>query len=202
MEFTQIKVSFNDNPKRLNRVIAINGDPDLYELGYIIGKSVNAWFEHCYLFETKKPRKSYVFDSWATGDFEWDVPLSEYHLSDLPDTFTYEYDTGERYLFDCKKLKRKITGDYDEDIIAFVVKGIGQGIFENDRGTLSLYLMGRIDPNSSEEGERPWQFLPMNMSFDTYGDFDKPLDLDDYIYYFPEVCSTAKYFKDGDKNNF
>lgn len=200
MEYAQIKVSFKKDPQHFNRVIAVHGNPSLYELGVIIGKSVNAWFEHYFLFKCTKQNKFYVPDNWADGDFEEDVPLSKYHLSDLEDTFSYEYDTGEGYDFDCKKLKRKINLEPDEDepeIIAFVVKGVGQGIFENDIYTLYRYLDGEIDPSSYEESEKPWQNLPMNMAFDTYGDFDQPLDLEEYIYDKDEIDNIVKAYTEG-----
>ena len=200
MEYTQIKVSFKKDPQHFNRVIAVHGNPSLYELGVIIGKSVNAWFEHYFLFKCTKQHKFYVPDNWADGDFEEDVPLSKYHLSDLEDTFSYEYDTGEGYDFDCKKLKRKINYEPDEDepeIIAFVVKGVGQGIFENDIYTLYRYLDGEIDPSSYEESEEPWQNLPMNMDFDTYGDFNQPLDLEEYIYDKDEIDNIVKAYTEG-----
>ncbi len=205
MEYSQIKVSFRTNPKQFNRVIAIHGDPSLDELGVIIGKSINAWFEHCYLFRCPSQNKNYIPDSWVDGTFEEDVPLSKYHLSDLEDTFSYEYDTGEGYDFNCKKLKRKIYCEPDEDepeIFAFVVKGVGQGIFENDIYTLYRYLDGEIDPNSDEESEEPWQNLPMNMSFDKYGDFDEPLDLDEYVYYKDEICDLVKRFTERNPLDF
>lgn len=200
MEYSQIKVSFKKDPQRFNRVIAIQGNPTLYELGVIIGKSVNAWFELFFLFKCSKQHKFYVPDNWVDGDFEEDVPLSKYHLSDLEDTFFYEYDTGEGYDFDCKKLKRKINLEPDEDepeIFAFVVKGVGQGIFENDIYTLYRYLDGEIDPSSYEESEEPWQNLPMNMDFDTYGDFDQPLDLEEYIYDKDEIDYIVKAYTES-----
>lgn len=190
MEYTQISVRSTEYPERFNRVIAVKGNPDLYSLGAIIGSSLNVWFEHCYLFTCKKPERRYAFDEWMEDPLGDYLPMSKYHLSDLGDTFRYEYDAGEGYEFNCKVYKRKVNRDPDEDgdaLMAFVVKGVGQGIFENDHYTLGRYLTGEIDPESSEESEDPWQYLPMNMAFDKYGDFDLPLDYAEYEYYDEEI---------------
>ena len=80
-------------------------------------------------------------------------------------------------------MKRKVNAYYEDEEeadLAFVAKGAGQGIFENDHYTMWRYFDGLIDPNSNEENDE--QRLPMNMEFETYGDFDKPLDLEDYEY--------------------
>ena len=90
--------------------------------------------------------------------------MSKYHLSDLGDKFEYCYDTGENYDFDCKVMKRKVNVDYEDEEeadLAFVVKGAGQGIFENDHYTMWRYFDGLIDPNSNEENDE--QRLPMNL---------------------------------------
>lgn len=194
LEYTQIKVSSKDDPKRFNRMIAIKGDPNLMDLGAIIGLSVNAWFEHCYLFRIPKQKKTFVFDSWL-DDFIADdneFSMTSSHFSDLGESFIYEYDTGEGYEFDCKVLKRKkecLPDDDEEYPVAFVVKGVGQGIFENDHRALWAYLAGLIDPESGNDEEN-WIFLPMNMDFEKFGDFDKPLDLNDYVYYQEDIDSV------------
>ena len=194
MEYTQIRVSSKDDSKRLNRLIAVRGNPNLLELGAIIGSSFNVWFEHCYLFKKHKEKTFYVIDSWVEDDiFGYDVSMTESYLSDLDDSFTYEYDTGEGYEFDCKIFKRKLVHIEDKDEeeypLAFVVKGVGQGIFENDHGTFWMYLDGDISPESTGDEENDI-YLPMNMDFEKFGDFDKPLDLSEYIYYQDDIDSV------------
>ncbi len=198
MEYTQIKVTSTDDATRFNRTIAILGDPNLYRLGAIIGLSVNAWFEHCYLFKTSKPRVEYIFDDWESFGFCETKKLSEAHLSDLGEKFSFEYDTGEGYDFYCKVLKRKyivkeeeVEDEYPE---AIVVKGSGQGIFENDHLTLYKYLSGKINPES-EGNEDECEFLPMNMCFAKFGDFDKPLDLDEYVFFKEEIDEITNNFE-------
>lgn len=177
MEYTRLKITYPGYAKRFYRIIAIKGDPDLPHLGAIIAESMRADFEHCWLFETKQA--SYEPDSWVEYDDEYSDthPMSRYHLSDLPDRFAFTYDTGEDYSFNCTRMKKGIVASPDDDPLAFVTDGKGQGIFENDHYTLSRYLRGEIDPESSEENEDEMFFLPMNMTFEKFGDFDSPLDL-------------------------
>lgn len=196
MEYTKIKVTSQDDAKRFNRTIAITGDPDLYRLGVIIGLSVKAWFEHCWLFETQNPRITYLFDDWDDYGFYSSKKLSESHLSDLGEKFTYEYDTGESYDFDCKILKSKfiIKENQVEDNTypeALVIKGKGQGIFENDHMTLWKLFDGKLDPESTGN-EEEMDYLPMNMHFEKFGDFDNPIDLDEFVYYKEEIDSLIE----------
>ncbi len=124
--------------------------------------------------------------------------MSKYNLSDLGSSFVYEYDTGESYDFDCKVYKKKINYDVeseDEEFpVAFVVEGKGQGIFENDHRTLWMYLAGQIKPDATDDEEN-YNFLPMNMSFTSFGDFDAPLDIEDMTYYKEEIEFTANHFR-------
>lgn len=93
-------------------------------------------------------------------------------------------------------MKRKIQYHTDSDKypFAFVVEGKGQGIFENDHYTFWRFLNGEIDPNSSQEDENIGQFLPMNMDFETYGDFDSPLDLEKFIFMEEDIYKISKQF--------
>lgn len=205
MEYTKIKMTSQDDAKRFYRIIAIQGNPDLYELGAILGESVNAWFEHFYYFNTKDA--SFIPDDWVGDRFgdQNDIAMSTAHLSDLTDKFTYTYDSGENWCFDCKVYKKPYNyvdeEEYDDYPIALVLEGKGQGIFENDHGTLDRYLDGEIDPNSSQEDEENFQFLPMNMDFEKYGDFDEPLDLEEMIYYKEQIEFIAEHFRGEDEQN-
>ena len=89
MEYTKIKVASKDNPKLFYRVIAVAGDPSLYQLGVIIGKSIRCWFEHMFLFRNKAA--AYWPDMYCE-EYD-DEPMSLNYLSDLGDKFVYEYDT-------------------------------------------------------------------------------------------------------------
>lgn len=196
MEYTKIKVSSKDDPKRFYRILAVQGNPDLYTLGAIIGKSVNVWFEHFYMFRSKKV--SFVPDQWLEEALYWneDLAMSKYNLSDLGSSFVYEYDTGEGYEFACKVYKKKINYDVEDGYlpIAFVVEGKGQGIFENDHRTLWMYLAGQIKADATDDEEN-YNFLPMNMSFTSFGDFDAPLDIEDMMYYKEEINTVVNHFR-------
>ena len=184
MEYTKIKVASKDNPKLFYRVIAVAGDPSLYQLGVIIGKSIRCWFEHMFLFRNKAA--TYWPDMYCE-EYD-DEPMSLNYLSDLGDKFVYEYDTGEGYEFECTVLKKKYYDNEDEDsgIIAKVIEGTGQGIFENDHGTLWSILDNEADlENPLEEDDI---HAPMNMEeFEKLGDFFKPLDFDEMVYMEEEI---------------
>lgn len=200
MNYKKLKVTDKYFPKRFYRVIAIREDISLIKLGHIIGESINCWFEHGFLFKSEVG--TFVPTVWLEDDspFDYYLPLNKYNLSTLGDSFTFEYDTGEGYEFDCKLMKTEYKyGDEYENPLAFVIEGKGQGIFENDHGTLNRYLEGEIDPNSSEEDEKDYMFLPMNMSFETYGDFDKPLELDMMVYYDDDLEHTEKEYINGER---
>ena len=203
MQYTKIKVSSQDDAKRFYRILAVKGDPDLYTLGAIIGSSLNAWFEHVYYFKSGRTffEPKVWIDDFPFGDEVYDMGYS--HLSNLGDSFVYCYDTGEGWDFDCKVYKRKFEYANEEEYpIGFVIEGKGQGIFENDHYTLHRYLLGDINPKSNEEDENKGQFLPMNMEFDTYGDFDKPLNLDEFIYFEDEMkVITNQFFNDYDQDD-
>ena len=142
MVYTQIKVTYSQYPKRLYRILAIKDDPNLLILGGIIAKSFGAWFEHAYLFHTKK--ESYIFDSWLDEYYDENaLPISKYSLSDLPTKFNFTYDTGENWEFTCQKIKNgQIYHDEtnENSPIAFLIEGKGQGILENERWTFDRYM--------------------------------------------------------------
>lgn len=197
MFYTKIKMESPDYPKRFYRILAIKGDPNLYELGAILGLSVQAWFEHLYYLEDKT--HSYIPDCWLEDT--WDVNavgMSAYRLSDLNDTFKYEYDTGEGWKFNCKIYKRKYeyVSELDDYPMSMVLEGKGQGIFENDHYTLDQYLAGNILPDSNSESiEDEFQALPMNMDFKVFGDFDQPLDLDSFEFYDDQVKDIVRHYE-------
>ncbi len=198
MLYTKIKMESPEFPKRFYRIIAVKGNPNLYELGAIFGSSVQAWFEHFYYLKDKQ--NTYLPESWLEDSWNDDaVSMKEYHLSDLTDTFKYVYDTGENWEFNCKIYKKEYEyiSEFNDYPMAMVLEGKGQGIFENDHYTLDRYLDGLIPAESSLEnmGDE-YQVLPMNMDFDTYGDFDAPLDLDEFEFYEEDIKVIVSNFSD------
>lgn len=201
MEYTKIKVASKDDPRRFYRVIAVAGDPGLYQLGLIIGKSIRCWFEHMFLFRVNR---TVFWPDEACEEYE-DEPMSLYNLSDLGNKFVFEYDTGEGYEFDCTVMKRKYYDNEDDDcgILAKVIEGSGQGIFENDHGTLWKVLNGTADLDRMLDDE---DFeAPMNMEeFETLGDFYEPLDFDEMVYMENDIYSLSEQifgeFEDFDED--
>ena len=206
MEYTKIRICLREDPKRLYRIIAIKEDPSLYELGAIIAKSLRVEFEHYYYFRTKN--ESFIPNPWIEDYVnENEYPMSTMRLSDLPNTFTYIYDTGENYEFDCKIFKRKHKADVNEmeAPLAFVLEGAGQGIFENDHYSLDLYLADEINPLRDKDNIDEGYFLPMNFEMNCFGDFDKALDLEHMVYFdgqFDSIIKSLGHDNDLEENLF
>ena len=200
MEFTKIKICSRDDAKRFYRILAVREDIDLCDLGAVIGLSINCWFEHVYYFKCRSKDVCYVPDVWMKDTWtDIDHPMSKATIDDLTEKFIYEYDMGEGWEFDCRILKTKYKAEFNtkDAPLGFVIEGKGAGIFENDHHTFWRYLAGEIDPNISEDNENERIYMPMNMEFETLGDFDKPLDLEKMRYYEDDVDGFTCQYKTG-----
>lgn len=118
----------------------------------------------------------YVMAPFMETQYERYRYSGNYHLSDLPDKFIFEYDTGDGWEFDCKKYKEKVKIESTKDII--LIEGKGQGIWEDNVYTLQALFAGEIDPDSTLEDEENGIYKPWNFDIDKYGDFDKPLNIE------------------------
>ncbi len=184
MEYRKIKVTYPSHPKRLNRIIAVKGNPDLITLGLFIGRSLEADFDHFYLFT--KGRISYIPDEWFHYGEQYDSePISKYTLDDMGASFRFEYDTGEDYVFNCSVLKKvyhyqlKEYETEQEAPDAIILEGTGAGIFEDDHWTLDRYLNGEISGSISNDVQDDDIFMPHNLLLDKLSDFDLPYQPDE-----------------------
>ncbi len=176
MIYTKIRLDFIRGPKdRFYRTVLIKGNPDLFELGICLGLALGATYEHCFLITTKD--SSYVMAPFMEEPDDGYKYLRRYYLSDLPDEFNYEYDTGEGWNFACKRYEEKIELNNTRQKI-IVLEGKGQGIWEDNIGSLYALFEGRVDPNSSEEDEYEGYYKPWNYKIDKFGDFDLPLNVE------------------------
>lgn len=171
MKYKRIKISLKEYPNRLTRTILVNEDTNLVILGCIFCDAFRSEFEHNFLFIKDKTHYSPdVFINEGTNDLIQEVPMKKYALKDLGDKFTFIYDTGENWEFDCK------VSDKDEVVngnkLAYLLDGEGQGIWEDNRSSLEAYLNGEIEPESNEEDEEKGLSLPWNFENSSYGDFD------------------------------
>lgn len=168
--YRKIKVSFKDAPELLFRTFLVRADLPLDELGCVICTMFRAEYEHCFLFDT--PHASYVPAPFMDGLFGSEYLLmDEYTLSDLPDNFSFEYDTGESWDFKCRIYKKEESRP--DARRAILLDGAGAGLWEDAKMVFLDWLSGDISPKKKhKEGDVPW-----NLHFKTYGEQDMPLDL-------------------------
>ncbi len=178
MVYKKIKIGFHNYNNRFNRTILVREDINLIELGCVICTSLRAEFEHYFLFIRND--LYYTPDCFIESPLSYyinEVPMKKYQLKDLGDEFTFLYDTGDNWEFDCKVYKKTVKIDEDYKF-AYLLNGKGQGIWEDNIQTLTMYLDGEIDPNCNEENEDKGIYFPWNFIIDKYLDFDTSFDLD------------------------
>jgi len=177
MTYTKIRLDFKYGPKgRFYRVILVKDNPSLFKLGVAFGTVLGATFEHCFLFRCKD-YVEYVMACFMEMPLRGYKYLGFYHLSDLPDSFSYEYDTGDGWDFTCKKYKKTVELKSKEDII--LLEGKGQGIWEDNICSLYALFNNEISPDFSGEDEEKGIYKPWNCVVAKYGDFDLPLNIED-----------------------
>ena len=168
--YRKIKVSFKYAPSCLFRTFLVRTDLPLEELGCVICTMFHAEYEHCFLFDT--PQVCFVPASFldGPGDSDW-LPMDGHSLSDLPDSFGFEYDTGESWDFKCRIYKKE--ENRPDARRAILLDGAGAGLWEDAMMEFMDWLSGDISPKKKhKEDDTPW-----NLHFKTYGELDKPLDL-------------------------
>lgn len=175
MNYKKIRMEYRYKKDRLNRTILVREDINLIELGCAMCTAVRAEFEHCFLFLKGRTHYSpdvFIEEGWDDVN---EVPMKEYSLSDLGDKFSFWYDTGDDWLFDCKVYKREVKLDNTE--LAFLVDGTGQGIWEDNAWTLGRYLDGELDPDCAEENEEEGIYFPWNFKIEKLSDFDTKFNI-------------------------
>jgi hypothetical protein len=172
MEYLKIKADYKYFKGRLTRTLYVKKDIKLHELGCVLVTAFGGTFEHFFLFETKT--KSYVPKTFME-DFVGpnDLYMNDYTINDLGDSFTFEYDTGDSWDFNVKVYKR--TKEIDSDNFAFIIDGVGQGIWEDNSYSLDKYLNGEIT-NLNEEDDEEGIYFPWNFQVESFADFDLPID--------------------------
>ncbi len=180
MEYIKIRADFKYAEKgRLYRVFLVPKGIGLFEMGCHIVSVFQGALEHCFLYT--HGRVEFVQAPFLETDFPGvkSLWMGQYTVEDLPETFEFEYDTGDGWYFKCKKYRKTVQADYDGDPRIVVLEGAGQGIWEDNIGTLYSYFEGQLDPNAKaeqyEDDEKAY-YLPWNVSVEKWGDYDAPLD--------------------------
>ena len=177
MKYTKIRLDFKYGPKdRFYRVVLIKGNPDLFKLCVMFGTALGATFEHAFLI-TSTLKNWYVEAGFMEEPLDGYKYLGNYKLYDLPEKFCFEYDTGDGWRFDCKRYKRLVELDSNEEVV--LLEGAGQGIWEDNIGTLYALFDGEIDKDYNQEDEENGIYKPWNYHINKYSEFDLPLSIDD-----------------------
>jgi len=179
MKYKEIKVSFKYNKSRLYRVLEVKEDISLLQLGFVIVNAFGGTFEHYFLFRDNK--YNYVPRSFLE-DFalDNDVPLVDYKMKDLPDKFEFDYDTGDGWDFIVEVKDKELIKEEPEDddlYVAYILKGKGQGIWEDNIRTLYAYFDGELE-DDKEDPENGFYF-PWNFEIEKYSEFDNPINIED-----------------------
>lgn len=174
MKYIRIRLDYKYAKKgRFTRTLLVRDNPSLEDLGRYLVFALGGELEHMYFF--KDNSVSYLPEEWRE-DEEGALSLEDSYLSDLSDNFTFVYDTGEDYVFECLKEKDKIDSIVDKPIIIEEAKGLG--IYEDNAYTLNAYLNGEIEREDDIYLEENGYSMPWNHKINSLSDFDKPIDID------------------------
>ncbi|MCR5694730.1 MAG: plasmid pRiA4b ORF-3 family protein [Clostridia bacterium] len=186
IKYYKIRADFKYAEKgRFYRVFLVKENANLREMGEFIVEIFGGELEHMFLYRLKGNR-SYLPESWIE---DWNFfsraenePFNKKTVEDLPDTFTFEYDTGDGWDFNCKIYKKPVIKEIDDDgdiPFGFVLDAKGMGIWEDEIYTLYAYLEGKIDKDFDGEDEENGIYKPWNFEIDKYSEFDDPVDLEE-----------------------
>ena len=172
MKYTKVKVASADAPNRLYRVMYLRDDMNLVHFAAVIKGSFQAFDSHLYEFVSQG--RHYGLYPEISED-QQNYPMMDYRVSDLENKCRFIYDLGEKWEFNITIFRNPADLRNEERVI--VVEARGAGIFEDGRNTFLHYIHGDIDPASSNVDPERGFTLPENLSIDTFGEFDDPVDL-------------------------
>lgn len=193
IKYVKIRADFKYAEKgRFYRTFLVKEDMPLGELGEFIVTIFGGTMEHYFMYQTRK--MAYIPSSWV--GMGWDentsTPFILKRISDLSDNFTFIYDTGDGWNFNCKIYKKIIEKEFEDDEdepSGFVLEGKGMGIWEDNIGSLYAYLKGKIDKDYNKEDDERGIHKPWNFDIDKYSEFDDPIDIEELneeaMYFFP-----------------
>ena len=171
MIYKKVELEFDEAKERFSRTLLIKENTNLVILGAIFCTALRTEFEHCFVFKKSKTYYSPdIFLAEGISDIFEEVPMKNYKLKDLGSSFKFIYDTGEDWTFDCKVFKKDV--EIKGNKLAYLIDGKGQGVWEDDKGSLIAYIDGRINPESNKEDESKGYYFPWNFNNTKYGDFD------------------------------
>lgn len=184
MKYQKLKLEFKYGPKgRFYRVVLAKKGLNLRILGCYLVEALGGELEHMFLYRDKN--NHYEDETWIEESFYMYTKIKEldytkFTLDDLSQHFDFCYDTGDGYDFKCTRYKKEVEMDDEEylDKPLIILEGKGQGIWEDNIGTLHALFGGEIDPNLDHEIEEEGIYFPWNHKLEKFGDFDEPLDIE------------------------
>ncbi len=177
MEFKKVRLDFKyTNKGRFYRLLLVPSHTKLNDLGCIFVEAFHGTMEHCFLFKSHNTsyEPAYFLESFVSND---SVYMNHYTIEDLGEEFVFCYDTGDCWDFDCQVYKDSVFLDTEDTLV--LLDGAGQGIWEDNIGTLYAYFEGKIPHDFKCEDEENFIYKPWNVYIDKYSDFDNQLNIDE-----------------------
>lgn len=189
MEFIKIRASWEDYPENLYRVLLINKNLTLYELGDLLCTLFKTHFEHDFMFKgddncvyhNKESLSSYSSIPHIRA-YDYKEKLAEDVLVDNK-KLTFTYDLEEGYDFLVKKISKTIY-EYPIDCKCLLLEAKGDGIFEGNLNGLLELMEGDISEDTFKANHENYDRATYN--------FDTKFDID---YINAELIKGTNYFK-------
>lgn len=173
MLYRKIKVSSAICPDRFYRVMYVDENQSLFRIGVEILIALQSEFEHMFLWMDRD--RMYVDSSWLEEPFNGREPVDykKFTLKDTclfsDNTLTFEYDTGESWMFQVKVYKE--TKEIESEIGAVVTEAVGDKIWEDCRYAFEHYIFNI----PYREDENPEEYFPWNLMGDSLESFDEEI---------------------------
>ena len=148
MEFIKIKVTWEDYPENLYRIILVKKNITLEELNDVLCLLLKTRFEHLSLFRAGKT--TYINEEYV--ELPNQIPYENVKLADVLDKekqILFDYDLGAGYRFIVKRCS-KYFYEYPFKTNAILVEARGDGIFEDNMSDL-YSIMENEEFDESEE---------------------------------------------------
>lgn len=197
MLYRKVRVSHTDDKKQLYRLFYVPEGINLSQFAQIIMETFRMKHEHLYQFRKKRTiwtdAKAEFYE--YTDDFG-DYDMSEAGLSDPGDTYLFEYDFGDDWVFEVRIYKA--TKEFEGEKPAIVLEGKGSGIWEDNRWGYLALLSGEMPGNLSEDNEEEGWYLPWNLDLEKASDTLKEIDPEEETDYLESEISFDSWNEDSD----
>ena len=170
MEFIKIKVTWEDYPENLYRIILVKKNITLEELNDVLCLLLKTRFEHLSLFRAGKT--TYINEEYV--ELPNQIPYENVKLVDVLDKekqILFDYDLGAGYRFIVKRCS-KYFYEYPFKTNAILVEARGDGIFEDNMSDLYSIMENEELDESEERTGSFGELLPKDYNFFQEFDYD------------------------------